>query len=359
MSTKKAQYEENYKDFFTKLLNQPNSNVTPPPQRGPVMPTIQKEEIKSEFIPTPKEAVRHSIPAPNVVNNHAKSMFYEDVVLESLPMGKFYHVGTRICFRDCTTREIEHFSTLDEKSQFDFIEKLNDLLEECILFTHADGTIGSYLDVKEGDRPWLIYMIREKTFPLGKVLVAKTYHTVKDVKEEIDIELKRENFEFYPEEENSKEWYDSKTRCLHIYTTFRDEPYVLAPPTIGLQRCYNQFLKIQVDELKNMNLTDAEIKKQVSENFYKIAPYLSPGVTYLSYDSIKELYEWYHQLKAQEYSFLQDLFNNHLKIGIAGLKKKVAGGTVRHPSLYPQKRRSLFVLSNAFELFVRKPNKPE
>jgi hypothetical protein len=346
---KKSNYDEQYKSYFESLMSQPNPNATP----LPTLPTNEPiQPIVNTHIPTSDNEVSRSIPKPHVVQKHTNAMMYEDIVIETLPMSTFYSVGTRIQFRDLTVAEVEHFSTLDESNEQDFIEKLNDILESCILFTHADGTIGSYLDIKEGDRPWLIYMIREKTFPSGKVLSVRVpYIDDEGNKVEVDIEFKRENFEIY-KNEDIMEFFDPSKRCLVLDTVFREEPYYIAPPTVGLKKCFDQYLKIRIDELKH--LPEAEMKEKINSKFIAMCPYFKPNITYMSYEDIRKMQSWFEtSITTEEYTFLYDLFKHHLKLGIAGLKKNMDTTSVRYNKVYPNRRSTLFLLPNAFRLYLR------
>jgi hypothetical protein len=346
---KKSKNEAKYKDYFESLMDKPNSNPTP----TPTLPTAEKAApAPKAFMPVAKQERTKSIPKPHVRYNESKSMMYEDVVVSSLPMGAFYQVGTRIQFRDLTVAEVEHFSTLDETSEYDFIDKLNDILESCVTFHHADGSLGSYLDLKEGDRPWLIYMIRERTFPNGKVLSVTVPFESNGERREAVIEFKRENFEIYDSTELLNEFFDPIQRCLVLDTVFRDEPYTIAPPTVGLKQCFDQYLKIKVDVMKH--LPDEDVIGKINTKFMWIAPYLKPNVTYMSYEDIEEFQTWFETaINPEEYSFLHDLFQHHLKLGIAGLKKNMDTTKVRYNKVYPNKRSTLFLLPNAFRIYLR------
>lgn len=331
-------YEDKYKDFLDDLLSQPNHTATP----APLLPNNKpKEVVATPFIP--KSENHNFIPRPHIVANNANSMMFEDVVTKDLPMFEFYFPGTRIQFRDLKVKEIEHFSTLDESSIFDFKEKLNDILENCVLFNQSDGSVGSYLDLMEGDRLWLIYMIREKTFPKGKILTVNVEYKEGKETKNVDIELVRANIELY-ENGEIMEYFDREKRCLVFNTELQQEPFYIAPPTIGLKRCFDLYLKTKVEN-----------KEKVNVKFFEICPYLKPHQIYISYEELNKLYEWFEDfITPDEYFFLNDLINNHMKIGIRGLKKKVGTRTHRTDKIYSSRLKNLFLLPNAFNVFIKK-----
>ncbi len=330
--------EEAYKDYLENLFNQKNPTATPPPNLPNTQP---KEPVASSFVP--KAEKPRVIPKPSVMANNAKAMMYEDVVVADLPMGQFYYPGTRIQFRDLNVKEIEHFSTLDETSLFDFKEKLNDVLENCILFNHSDGTPGDYTNVFDGDRLWLIYMIREKTFQKGKVLTINVEYKEDDTTKSVDIELVRANIDIY-RDEDIMGWFSNEKKSLVFETDLRDEAFSITPPTIGLKRCFDLFLKYKIENAEKPNA-----------EFFKICPFLQPHVSYMSYEELETFYKWFEEdISPDEFSFLYDLITNNLKIGIRGLKKKVGGRTVTTNRLYPNGLKTLFLLPNAFNVFVKK-----
>jgi hypothetical protein len=336
-----------YESFLNDYLSQTSQMATPPPRQRaevPTLPTNAPDKAASAFVPDTKA---HRIPPRmnEVVNRYDSRHSYEDVEISELPMGEFYHPGTRIMFRDLKVKEIENYSSLDERSIFDFKEKLNEILTECIVFLHPDGTQGTALDLKDGDRAWLIYMIREKTFPKGRVLTVDVdYKTSAGEQKSTKIELIRANMDIHRGGE-IMEYFNPKKRCLVFETTLRDESFNLAPPTIGLRRCFDHYLKIKAQNKE----------EEIPYAFYQIAPFMKPHVTYMDYDELAEMEHWFTQvLTPDEFSFLHDLITNHMKLGIRGLKKKVGTQLVTGDSVYPDRLASLFLLPNAFQLFLRK-----
>jgi hypothetical protein len=234
---------------------------------------------------------------------------------------------------------------LDENSNIDFRDKLNDILERCVIFQFPNGNFGSYLNIFENDRPWIIYTIREKSFPEGKILTIPVEYKIKDEVYKDSIEILRRYIEKW-EKGDIWNYFDVSSRTFKFVTTFREEAYHLCPPTIGMKMCFTQYLKIKTDEGVKIN-----------ENFFIMLPWLNSHETYLSYEDLEILYEWFIDKQTlEEFSFLDDLFKNHLsKIGIKGLKKNVDGRNIITSQIYPnrQERRYVFLIPNAFRLFLR------
>ena len=82
---------------------------------------------------------------------------------------------------------------VDDNNFYDIVEKMNDMLQSCVRVKYSNGNIASFLDIKDQDRLYLIFTIRELTFQSGNTLAVN----VQTGSGESQIELKRENFKFH------------------------------------------------------------------------------------------------------------------------------------------------------------------
>ena len=98
------------------------------------------------------------------------TMKFLNVDLNTLPGSIFYKKGTRILIRSASVTEIQAFSVIDENSPIDILDGINNLLKSCIKYFHPNGNLGSYKDVKDCDKIFLIFMIRELTFQANNTL---------------------------------------------------------------------------------------------------------------------------------------------------------------------------------------------
>ena len=335
-----ANNKDDIMDFVDDFISQKNDNAT----QKPKLPTNQPKAIDTKQTFVPQSNSERVIPSPkNIRDFDFDKSRYEEVVLKDLPYCDFYYPGTKILFRECDVREIQRFSQLDENSIFDFKEKLNEIIEECVLFQNPDGTLGSYEQIMDGDRTWLIYLIREKTFPKGKTLSIKVNYKDGDDTKTANIELIRQNIEVWRDQE-VMQYLDKKLKTFTFETTLRDDAFIIKPPTIGLKRCFDHYLKLKNENGDNINST-----------FFKIAIFLKPNTTYMDWDELEEFQKWFEEtLTPDDFSFLFDLIENHLKIGIRGLKKNMDTGTIRSRKMYPNKLTALFLLPNAFRSYIRK-----
>lgn len=336
-----ASKEEEYREFLKEIFNQNNPNKTP----EPTLPQKGLKQVDNIFLP-PVEKKEIKV-KENISNSYEYDPSkFEEIYIDDLPLSFMYPIGAKISIRPCTVKEIQNFSTYDKNNPFDFKYKLNDILENCVVYHNPDGTISSYLNIMDGDRIWLIYMIREKTFPAGKILTAKVDYKneLGEEKSEI-IEIRRENIDIWKNEE-IMDFYDSESNTFIFNTELRDESFIISAPTIGLKNCFDQYFEQKIGK-KTARIKDAP--------FFKIAPYLKPNISYMSYEELENFEKWFEEkITPDEYSFLLDLVNNHLKIGIRGLKKNMGNSILRSPRIYPDEWSTIFIVPAAFKLFIKK-----
>ena len=341
--------QADYENFLNQYLSAEAADATPAPRStgsSPVAPLPAAPEAPVNNVVVPKNP-RAVVGIPEFTSHYGSKKNYEVIELHHLPHHKFYFPGMKVEFRECDAREVEAFSMLDESSLSDFKNKIFELIQQCIRVTNADGTPGSAADLKEGDKQYLVLLIHEKTFVRGNTLQVK----VPDVNERgeqviHEIDVKRVNLDYY-DPTAIMEYYDEDTRSFVFHTELQDEPLFLAPPTIGVKRCFDHYLRIKVDK--------GAVAEDINMGFFKYAPYLLPHVSRIEYAELEDLESWFETgMSANHFSFFDDLLTNHLNIGIRGLKKNLGSRTVRTNQVYPDRIRSLFVVPNAFSVFLRK-----
>lgn len=332
--------EEQYKEFLNNILSQNNISKTP----EPFQPQKKVQELKNDFIPT--SGINNALKVnENVMNSFLNERSeYEEIYLDDLPLSFMYPPNTRIYLRSCKVKDIQDFSTYDKTNPFDFRNKLNDIIEKNIIYQNPDGTLNPFIKLMDGDRMWLIYNIREKTFPKGKILSAKiSYKNEKNEIEYDSIDIKRETIDIW-KNEDIMEYFLKDERVFSFDTYLREEPFIISPPTIGLKNCFDEYFIAKYKKLD---------KK--SAPFFKIGLYLKPNVHYMTYEEIEEFQFWFeNEITPDEYSFLLDLINNQLKIGIRGLKKNRGNYTIRTSTIYPDNISDFFIVSNGFKAFIKK-----
>ena len=272
----------------------------------------------------------------------APSNEYMAIPLEVLPCGIFYKPGTKISIRSAKVQEVQAYSVVDDNNYLDITEKMNQILSSCVRYTYANGMQGSNKDLRDGDRLYLIFMIRELTFPGGKNLS-------KDVicdgcHNEFKIELKATSSEkamktFVNHEMPEKlvKFFDKNVKVF-IFKIDGVE-YKLAPPTIGIQEIFFGDIKTKVQGEKNPNVS-----------FLKIASFLLHDRTKITEEGIKAKEQEFKRLGMKTFQILNQAVNQML-FGIKEMKGKCpsCGLEVHTDMAFPAGASTIFTFPDAID----------
>lgn len=310
--------EKEHEDYLDKHFNSFNSNT--PNQSSTNKVDVQPEMSTLEFI---------------------------NVSLDILPAGNFYSKGTKIKIRSAKVEEVQAYSVVDDQNYLDITEKMNEMLSSCVRYIYPDGSFGSYKNVKDADRLYLLFMIRELTFQKGNSLA-------KDVicdgcKHEFKIEFRAttnstqpKTFVNYPMPELLQKYFDKNENLYKV--VINNKEYKLAPPTIGIQEIFFGDIKKKVSDKKNPNVS-----------FLKIIPYLLHDRDTISEEGIKAKEKEFASLDMQTFQILNGFVDN-MKFGIEKLKTTCpeCKREVHSDMMFPRGASSIFVISNYFDDFIKK-----
>jgi hypothetical protein len=260
---------------------------------------------------------------------------------KELPCGKFYPTGTIILIRAAQVREIQSYSMADDRNFYDVVEKMNDMLASCVRVKYPDGRMGTYLDIKDQDRLYLIFTIRELTFQKGNTLSVKV--NCEHCGTENSIELVRQNFRFHKLDERIESFYEP-SRSAFIFETKSGKEFTLSPPTIGLQKAFGDFIIKENSEKRKLNMS-----------FLKIVPYLLGDRTSITEEGIRKKLVEFEDMDDESFQFLNSVATK-LVFGIKELSKICieCGLEVRTPMSFPNGASGIFIIHDAFEKFIKK-----
>lgn len=274
-----------------------------------------------------------------VENVKASELHYFTFDAKQFPCGIFYPSGTTILVRAAEVVEIQAYSMVDDNNFYDIIEKMNDMLLSCVRVKYSDGKVGSYLDIRDPDRFYLIFLIRELTFQQGSSLATNVqckcgYDT--------QIELKRLNFKFFEIDEKIKKYFDTSSSSF-LFTLKNGKTYQLAPPTIGLQKSFTDYIIKENSEKRKPNLS-----------FLKIVPFLLYNRTSITIEGIKSKLEEYIKIDDVSFQFLNSAVDK-MTFGIQSLFRKCekCGEEIRTDMTFPNGASAIFVVPDSFEKFIQ------
>jgi hypothetical protein len=260
--------------------------------------------------------------------------------IKELPCGKFYPQGTTFMVRAAQVKEIQSYSMVDDNNFYDIVEKMNDMLQACVRVKYPDGKMGTYLDVKDQDRLYLIFLIRELTFQQGNALAVNVKCSCGT---ENSLELKRSNFKFHPIDEKLDNFYD-KGRNSFIFRTVNNKEFELTPPNIGLQKAFAEYIIKENNEKRTPNLA-----------FLKIIPFMLNGRNSITYEGIKAKLAEFEALDDISFQFLNAAVSK-MTFGVKELVKNCqsCGVEVHTDMSFPNGASGIFVVHDAFETFIKK-----
>ena len=146
---------------------------------------------------------------------------YTRLDLSSFPSrGKFYRDDFEIHIRPAKVAEIRSFSIIDEDNLRDVDEGLNNIVLSCTKIMYGNQR-GSYKDILEEDRIYLILSIRELTFKTGEqtlmMPIGKKSCKTSNCKSQESMELKTSNLQFNTIVDNIEKYYDPSEKMLFCY----------------------------------------------------------------------------------------------------------------------------------------------
>ena len=275
---------------------------------------------------------------PKMDSSRTTDLQFFNFDVKELPCGSFYPAGTVVMVRPAQVKEIQAYSMVDDNNFYDIVEKMNDILQACIRVKYSDGKVGSFLDIKDQDRLFLIFLIRELTFQAGNSLAVTSNC---GCGAELSIELKRENFDFHKIDEKLERFFSASTRSYH-FSTINGKEFELTPPNIGLQKSFTDYILKENNEKRTPNLS-----------FLKIIPFMLVGRTSITYEGIKAKLKEFEQIDDISFQFLNAAVGK-MTFGIKEVKKKCSCGEEVHTEMqFPNGASGIFVVNDAFEAYIK------
>ena len=267
---------------------------------------------------------------------------WKGVPIDNLPSeGLFYPAGTKIYIQAASVAEVRHFSTIDESDPLDMDDKLNMLMERCLKIEFPDR-IALWKDLKEEDRFYLIFAIREITFKEGEnklFVTMKCGATCKGDGSYLEkIEMSKNNFQYYQIDPVLMGYYSEKDRC-----------FVIDDPKCGKLKIHVPSLGITTF-IKNYVRDRAQNGEYYDKPFLKVAPFVFDDWRGMTDDKYKKLqgesilwndFKWSLIIRAIE------MIRFGVKMQIIRSCNK-CGAEVGAPISFPGGVKSLLVVSDPF-----------
>lgn len=163
--------------------------------------------------------------------------------------GRFYPIGTKVRIKAATAGDIRTFSALDEENPYEVDEALVELLSNCVRVSFPQK-VGSWKDILEEDRLNLILSIRELTFAEGENKIAFKVKC-ESCNTENDMDITNANFQKRELNEKISKYYDESDRRFNVKTKTYGTINI-KPPTIGIMRVVNKYIKSLQENKENL-----------------------------------------------------------------------------------------------------------
>lgn len=188
---------------------------------------------------------------------------YFDLDVSSFPSGGLYYPnGTKVKIKAASVKEIRTFSALDEENPIEVTEAINELMTSCVRVSF-DKRVGSWKDILEEDKLFVILSIRELSFPDENSTISFNVKC-ESCSADNKMEIKNQNFQKRDVDEVLMRYYDSVEKCFNIETKSFGK-IKIKPPTAGIMKHVSNYIQTLKERRVN-------IKEYIP--FLKILPYL-------------------------------------------------------------------------------------
>jgi hypothetical protein len=298
----------------------------------------EREEKQSAVTPEPVTSLgkvdKFSKPAFDESELGA-DLGWKPVPLENLPsQGQFYEDGTQVAIRAATVAEIRHWSTIDENDLLGVDDMLNFIIEKCCRIK-TPGKPGSYKDLKEIDRFYLIFAIRDFTFKNGENKMYVNVSGEDGVEEK--IEVTKDVIDYFNPDDRLMNYFDRSSQSFHIKMK-SGEDFRLYLPTIGSMMFIKSYLKARQQSGQNFD-----------KAFTKYAPFLFSDWKSLSQTAyekaVQDSYTW-SLLRISVMDKIVDILSSSIKPQIRYVS--TGGGEATAPLNFPGGIKSIFLISDIF-----------
>ena len=179
--------------------------------------------------------------------------------------GMFYPEGVELTIRSAKTKEIRHWSTMDEHDPIDVREKINYILNKCTKFKiKGEAEFFNFNDFLDIDRYHILFRIYELTFPNQEnKLMANIKCNDKICSHVNRIQIISKNLLGFEIPTELLKYYNQDERCFVINSEKLGKTLKFYMPTGGISEKFREKKKSEVSR-----------GIEIDESFYDSAPYL-------------------------------------------------------------------------------------
>jgi len=223
--------------------------------------------------------------------------------LDILPSrGMFYPLGIELMIRSAKTKEIRHWSTMDEYDPVDIDDKINFILNSCTKFKiPGDPSLFTYNDFLLVDRYHILFRIYELTFPNQENKLMANIKCQNTKCNHVNrVQVLSRNLKGFDLPSDYLKWYNQEERCFVINSEKLQETLKFYLPTIGVNSKLRQRREFEINS-----------GQEKDPSFYDISPYLIKNWKVLNPQNLGEfkmsMESWDNQKFSAVYKFTSDM----------------------------------------------------
>lgn len=241
--------------------------------------------------------------AENDVKDTERKFGWHRLDTEDFPSGgRYYSKDMRVAIKAATTTEIQYFSVIDENDPYSVDEAITDLLKICLNVSFGNR-IGSWKDIKEEDKVYVILGIKELTFAEGENEISFEVKC-NSCKTKNKMVIKNENFQRRDVPEFLRKYYSEEERLFIVKSKSYGEIRV-QPPSVGI-------MKEVASYIKKLSQAGENIKEAMP--FLKVLPYMADSWRGLNEDKINNLKIEFLRWKKKSLFFAQ--LTEKMQVGV-------------------------------------------
>lgn len=257
---------------------------------------------------------------------------WQSLDIPSLPSrGMFYPVGTKIYVRAATAGEIKHWSTMNIEKLEEVNDHINYIIERCCKISIPDSNYngGSWKDLNDIDRLYILFAIRDFTFPNG------ANELMFNISETKQIPIYKDNIDFIHFPDELMELYDETDRCFKL--KFKNGRIInMYITSLGVGQWLTSYI-----EMKKQS------KEQLDTDFLLYAPLLIKNYHKFTLRAYEQLVDESNTWGAKEWSaisYVRDIIIGQSEPQIT--YKDEAGMEKSAPLTFRGGFKSIFTISN-------------
>lgn len=169
---------------------------------------------------------------------------YKNMPMESLPSkGLYYSKDMKLSFRSASLEEIKHYSSMNEADILDVNDKISSVLSTCIRIQY-EGKQGSYEDLKEFDKIYMLFAIRDLSMQKHH-RENKIFQKTKcpDCGQDIKREITNDVFGYFSLDDKIMKYYDERERAFVFNDDDLGGNLIVYIPSIGVLKYIADYIR--------------------------------------------------------------------------------------------------------------------